>query len=603
MLEKFKITLVLISILFSTDNLKSQEKLTSITLQLKWKHQFQFAGYYAAIEKGFYKEAGIEVTLKEGTVNTDVYSEVLFERADFSISSSTIVTERTKGKPLVVLANIFQHSPEVLLVRGDSGINSFHDLIGKRIMINPELSIPVSATLRKEGLSEDNVTIVESDYNFENLINNNVDAMAAYLTDQPFILLEKKIPYRILNPVAYGVDFYGDCLFTSEKFIKENPVVTKNFLEATLKGWKYAMNNRVELIDIILAKYGSDLSKERLQFEAEAMVGLIVPNFIDIGHVNPGRWDHIADTFVEFGIIEKGYDIVGLIYNPNPKPDYRLYFTIGLILLTIIVIGVIGTIILLRFNTRLQDEVKVQTAELNEAKEKAEKSELLKTEFLAQMSHEIRSPINTILSFATLIKDEISAQSNDWDDLFESMESAGQRIIRTIDLLLNMSEIQTGSYEVNPRKLKLYEDVILKIYREYKIEAERKNLEFTVKCEGRCGYVFADEYSISQVFANLIDNSIKYTEKGRIDICCSINEFNQAVVKIVDSGIGISAEYLPKLFNTFTQEEQGYTRSFEGNGLGLALVKNYCDINKAEIRVESQKGKGSTFIVTIQEAV
>ena len=115
--------------------------------------------------------------------------------------------------------------------------------------------------------------------------------------------------------------------------------------------------------------------------------------------------------------------------------------------------------------------------------------------------------------------------------------------------------------------------------------------------------IFADRYSAQQLFCNLIDNAVKYTPKnGEIEIRLHKSD-NNLLVDITDTGIGISNEYLPNLFTPFTQEEMGYTRKFDGNGLGLAIAKKYADLNNAMINVKSVKGKGSSFTVIFKDAV
>lgn len=239
--------------------------------------------------------------------------------------------------------------------------------------------------------------------------------------------------------------------------------------------------------------------------------------------------------------------------------------------------------------------------ELKSAKENAEKANLLKTEFLAQVSHEIRSPINVILSFASLLKEDLPTEAaSKVNDYFNSMYNAGQRIIRTIDLILNMAELQTGIFEPNFTILHLYEEVVIPIFMEYKGNARAKSLKLNVEYRVADSVVYADKYSVYQVVVNLVDNAIKYTSEGKIDIV--IYEMNNStVLDVTDTGIGISAEYLPNLFNAFSQEEQGYTRSFEGNGLGLALVKKYCEINNVDISVKSEKNKGTTFTLVFKK--
>jgi PAS domain S-box-containing protein len=229
--------------------------------------------------------------------------------------------------------------------------------------------------------------------------------------------------------------------------------------------------------------------------------------------------------------------------------------------------------------------------------ESAEKANRLKSEFLAQMSHEIRTPINTILSFASLLKEDLSDQINDeLKPSFNAMDNAGRRIIRTIDLILNMSEIQTGSYEPYFTDFNL-EDVIENIYLELLLIAKNKGIDLILNVQTNEMMIHADNYTVSQIINNLVDNAIKYTLKGQVEIIIRRNDTNELIVEIKDTGIGISKEYLPYLFTAFSQEESGYTRKFEGNGLGLALVKSYCEINNASIEVESEKNVGTTFRV------
>jgi PAS domain S-box-containing protein len=229
---------------------------------------------------------------------------------------------------------------------------------------------------------------------------------------------------------------------------------------------------------------------------------------------------------------------------------------------------------------------------LIEAKENAEKSERLKSHFLAQMSHEIRSPINNILNFSELIRDTLDPQIvEEHMESFSAVEQAGSRIVRTIDLILNMSELQTGSYECKFEKLNLI-DLLESIYNEYKFKAEKKKLALLYSPGEKDVSIFADEYSVVQIFINLLDNAIKYTNVGLVEISILLRNDNKVEVKFTDTGIGISENYLENIFTPFSQEEQGYTRRFEGNGLGLALVKRYCEMNNAEIMVDSVKGKG-----------
>jgi signal transduction histidine kinase len=237
--------------------------------------------------------------------------------------------------------------------------------------------------------------------------------------------------------------------------------------------------------------------------------------------------------------------------------------------------------------------------ELKLAKDKAEKSDRLKTHFLAQMSHEIRTPINTIFSFNSLLRDEMQEKLNvDYPEIFEIIERAGKRIMRTIDSILQMSMLQTGNIEINYEKVNLSEDILNNVIKEFTAFADEKNLELNFTNETRKNIVEADSYMLTQLFGNLLDNAIKYTEQGKVEIRQFEDKDGKVCVEVSDTGIGISKDYIRNLFSPFSQEETGYTRKFDGNGLGLALVKRYCDLNNAGIQVDSKKGKGSKFTVT-----
>lgn len=238
--------------------------------------------------------------------------------------------------------------------------------------------------------------------------------------------------------------------------------------------------------------------------------------------------------------------------------------------------------------------------ELLIAKEKAESSEKLKSEFLAQMSHEIRSPINTILNFVDLIRDSVDTGNDETlKESFDSIDKAGDRIVRTIDLILNMSELQTGSYEAKYKNINL-SNLLEELSLEFEHKANKKNLDFILNVKDPDLTIYADEYSVTQIIVNLTDNAIKYTFSGKIEITAFRNDNKDVTLKISDTGIGISKEYLPYLFSAFSQEQRGYTRQFEGNGLGLALVKRYCEMNNADISVESEKGVGTTFTIVFR---
>jgi PAS domain S-box-containing protein len=244
-------------------------------------------------------------------------------------------------------------------------------------------------------------------------------------------------------------------------------------------------------------------------------------------------------------------------------------------------------------------ERKIMEEQLIRTKEKAEESDKLKSEFLAQMSHEIRTPLNVILSYNSFLRDELKNYLDE-DQItgFNSVDTAGRRLIRTIDLILNMAEIHAGKLDVRTSDINLY-NILTELIKEFELSAKEKNLELS--CSNSCGVMpilKSDGYIVTEVFQNLIDNAIKYTPGGHIGITIYKNEGENYCVAVKDTGIGIASEYIDKIFLPFSQEDTGYSRRFDGNGLGLALVKKYLELINAEIKVESVKGKGSIFTVS-----
>lgn len=306
----------------------------TITLQLKWVNQFQFAGYYAALEKGYYKDAGLDVIIKPNGYNDSFISPVeavIRGDAQYGISNSGLVLDYLNGKPVVAVAATLQHSAVAWIVLEKSGFRSIHDLAKQRLMTVFPLSesLELLEPFRAEGIPPRQLHLVQTGFDLTPLINGEVAAYDGYVTNEPFLLQQQGIPYRIIDPRNYGIDFYGDVLFTSQTEAKQHPARVAAFKKASMLGWQYAMTHPEEIIDLILKKYAPQKSREHLRFEASAMQDLMQTDIIEIGHMNPGRWKYIAEIMTEHNRLIDAHTLDDFLFdNADLKIDLTYYVRI-----------------------------------------------------------------------------------------------------------------------------------------------------------------------------------------------------------------------------------------------------------------------------------
>jgi len=234
--------------------------------------------------------------------------------------------------------------------------------------------------------------------------------------------------------------------------------------------------------------------------------------------------------------------------------------------------------------------------DLEQALTEAKHANEVKDQFIANMSHEIRTPLNSILGFIQLLRidlgEKISAKTQDY---FTYIQKGADRLLRTVHQILDISQLEAG-IKSQPQDSIALRTLISQVIHESMLRVEEKGLSLTFKSDVENPIIKADEYSITQAVSNIIDNAIKYTKEGSIDV--SLHEESGALKLVVkDTGIGISEEYLGEIFEVFSQESVGYTRLYQGLGLGLPLTKRYLENNNARIEVESTKGMGTTITI------
>ncbi|MCX4187444.1 ABC transporter substrate-binding protein [Methylophaga sp. OBS4] len=362
-------------------------ELQPVSIKLQWQHQFQFAGIYAAQEKGFYRDAGFDVSILTG--RTHPYDEVENGEVEFGISGTSIIVEYLKGRPLVALGATFQNSPYVWLVTADSGIYSAADFVGKTLT-RQSYADDLAAIFLKQDINTDLINFIEpSATDIDNLIAGRVDGLTAYVSNEPFIMVQHQVPYRTIAPKDYGINFYSDILFTSRQFLEKNPETVKAFREATYKGWRYAVEHRNEIIDLILNKYNvQNKSRTHLQFEADQLIRLSLYPTVDFGHMTQDRWQQIADIYQELGLYDSSHGLEGFFYQ-DPMKDSNLFQWLAGILAFISIFTLICYLLKKHHNKILTEQIRQQTASLQD--------ELRKREALEVAAHHESLRLQTLL--------------------------------------------------------------------------------------------------------------------------------------------------------------------------------------------------------------
>ena len=290
----------------------------NITVDLLWKNQFEFAGYYVAKKKGFYKDVGLNVKLKEYHAGEDIEKEVLEGKADFGIGYPTLIKDRADGKKIVLLHTTFQTSPHVLVSGSD--IKSIKEFKHKKIMINPDAAKSASflAMFGVNDLRLSDMTQVQETFDVKDLVDKKCDIMSVYASDEIYTLKKLGFDYRIWNPADYGFDFYNNILYTSEKLITKNPELVRKFNNATKKGWEYAFEHIDETVDLILANYNTQgKSRDALMYEANVLKRFAFYHTEEFGKLKIDKLKRIYDVYKLLGYGSKKIDWDHFVYRDN----------------------------------------------------------------------------------------------------------------------------------------------------------------------------------------------------------------------------------------------------------------------------------------------
>ena len=299
---------------------------------------------------------------------------------------------------------------------------------------------------------------------------------------------------------------------------------------------------------------------------------------------------------------------------PVHKVTLKDFFKQNMLTLIAFLVLIIGLMLtLLHKERKAAREAVALTARLRESQEQlkqalqqAESASVAKTNFLSNMSHDIRTPMNALIGYTKMLKPRL--KDEELLGYVDKMEKSGNLLLSIINHVLDMARIESGRMEVNEVYTRVgidFEELISV----FSVEAKKKNIRLLTSVQVEHGHIMADMTKIREIFSNLISNAIKYTPEGGTvelnirELPCSRAGYMRIQTEVADNGMGMSKEYLPTLFDAFTRERNTTVGKISGTGLGMAIVKKLVDMQGGTIEVESELGKGSRFIVTFEHPI
>jgi NitT/TauT family transport system substrate-binding protein len=283
--------------------------LTAVTLQLKFVHDAQFGGFYAADQNGYYQAEGLQVTLQPGSADTDILGTVLSGKARFGVAGAAeLIPARAAGKTVRAIATVYRRNPTVFFALASAGITRPQDFAGKTIRAVSDQSLVLHAVTARAGIRPDQYTEVSLPSDLALFASGDVPVWGAYVTSLVLSAQQAGYKVNVIYPDDYGVHFYGDTIFATDDFLAKNPDLALRFLRASFKGWTYAVENPAAIGPMVVKYRGSgDAALEAAKMSAS--IPLVNTGEDFVGWMRPEIWTGMESTLREQGVLTKTLDL------------------------------------------------------------------------------------------------------------------------------------------------------------------------------------------------------------------------------------------------------------------------------------------------------
>jgi signal transduction histidine kinase len=568
-----------------------------IVLQLRWNHQFQFSGYYMAKWLGYYEEEGLDVEIKSAFPNSDTIlyatEEVSEGRADFGVGAADILIAQNNGANLSIVASIFQRSAAEFTMKPDASFNSVVDFtkLNTARRKNDLIDIELQAMLISEGINPNKLKLYEEtrgDFSVEDLTTGKFDVVPGYLGTISFYGKKAGFDLRVVKPIDYGIDFYGDSLFTRRSLATDNPELVEKFRRASLKGWQYALEHPEEAVTRIVHEFNfKDQSLADLieynSAQSKNVSNLTLYPVVEVGNINPYRWSQMQDVLSKLKIVDKDVNWDTFIFNYEKIQQAKAEsFNSVLQIFSIVIFAVLATMLIIHI-TEKKTMIELKKAFDEEIEENKRKEAVIiyqarlaaMGEMIANIAHQWRQPLNNLGLVLSNVEDAYDFNELDKEFLHNSIEKSRK-------LISKMSNtIDDFRYFTNPQNKKetfiIYESILSVI------DLMEENLRFNNikvnfdQISMTTAHGYANQYSqaIFNIISNSIDALISSNKNNKKINIAIFEESNNVLVEIKDNGGGINKEIGDKIFDIYFTTKQ----KSKGTGLGLYITKMIIENN------------------------